>query len=352
MSHVDLKIARKKIRPHKAFVNPVFNEPTILVSNHFDYVELWLKKKRKTKALPYWQQARNFYDATLSIPIESKPLTAYYCMMNAAKTLLETKGATFGEFHGCSGNTTNQRAHLINEVIEVKSSGIVPALSSYFEASSIAGCSLDLKKILYNIPFVHRAFTATFSNKNLFIPIVDPHFVRQNNGKEVWFTAKITDQQYFDKRLYDNQRGWKLSNNEHNEGENSVLWIRRNKRCRLQSTIMSKEINKRQLLTYHRRIRRDIKYIYGQNSMWYLKRNHKNDDVCNWPIPILVLTAMHRLSELCRYDPKRLARHLDAQHNWLIAEFLNLAPINFIDNISCEITGRNIMDPGYRSSKI
>ena len=58
---------------------------------------------------------------------------------------------------------------------------------------------------------------------------------------------------------------------------------------------------------------------------------------------------MHRLSGLARYDPMRLARHFDCQHNWLLSEFIATARSQFIDEISYEITGQEFMIPGRKS---
>jgi len=62
----------------------------------------------------------------------------------------------------------------------------------------------------------------------------------------------------------------------------------------------------------------------------------------------ITFALMHRLSELSRYDPIRLKKHFDCQHNWLISEFINLAPTQFIYAIACEITGQEFKIPGIR----
>lgn len=49
---------------HKAVTTPRFNEKTVLVTSTWDYVDLWLKRARKTEARFFWNQARSFYDAT------------------------------------------------------------------------------------------------------------------------------------------------------------------------------------------------------------------------------------------------------------------------------------------------
>jgi hypothetical protein len=50
-----------------------------------------------------------------------------------------------------------------------------------------------------------------------------------------------------------------------------------------------------------------------------------------------------------RYHPDVLSRYLETNENWLITEFLQNSVMQFIDEISSEITGQNIYPPGFRS---
>lgn len=53
-----------------------------------------------------------------------------------------------------------------------------------------------------------------------------------------------------------------------------------------------------------------------------------------------------QLSELARHTPNYLVKHFDSQHNWLLSEFIQTSPLQFIDEISSEITGQEFMVPG------
>jgi hypothetical protein len=64
----------------------------------------------------------------------------------------------------------------------------------------------------------------------------------------------------------------------------------------------------------------------------------------------MTLAAMHRLSELCRYRPIELASFLAGQRNWLISEFIQQTPEQFIDEIASELTGHQIMVPNVRGA--
>lgn len=57
---------------------------------------------------------------------------------------------------------------------------------------------------------------------------------------------------------------------------------------------------------------------------------------------------MHRLSEICRYRPLQLEKFLAGQRNWLLSEFVTMAPDQFIDGIAAELTGHQFMPPNVR----
>lgn len=98
---------------HKAIISPKFGERTVLVSDPWDYIEMWLKRNsQKIDSVFYWQQARHFYEASKSLQSTSSPLTLYYCFLNAVKVLLLEKKVTFSNHHGVHGKSINHKAHL------------------------------------------------------------------------------------------------------------------------------------------------------------------------------------------------------------------------------------------------
>jgi hypothetical protein len=101
---------------------------------------------------------------------------------------------------------------------------------------------------------------------------------------------------------------------------------------------------------YHRALRLDVVSISGPTGLWYLKRRIAGIPAIDRYGVTLMMTAMHRLSELARYDPKGLSAHLSGSSNWLLTEFIELAPAQFIDEIACEITGLEFRVPGVRAS--
>ena len=103
------------------------------------------------------------------------------------------------------------------------------------------------------------------------------------------------------------------------------------------------------LSEFHKRIRKDIHYIYGDTKLWYIKKDIPNNPhVLNRNSITLIFAVMHWLSELVRYNPEKFDSLMKTKQNWLIHEFIDNALYHYIDEISCEMTKTDIMANGYR----
>lgn len=338
MALINIIKNRRPLTLHKAGVQPSFTSKTVLVTDTWDYVEMWLKRKRKTKALFHWKQARQFHAATVNLPKTSAALTAYYAFLNAAKVLLLLRNAPFAEAHGLAGRRAPGKVSLANERVVLQTAGIFPAFCRVLGYPHHAEKSHSLKAILYNLVYIHRAYNLTFrSQEELFIPIARPRFVRKQASKDAWFCFEL-EQRYAGKQTLT-----KLGKDyEHDAGVATPYTVRRRKRFSYDSKLS-------RVTDYHASIRKRCHFISGPTKLWYIKKHDKLRDVINLPPLALTIAAMHRLSELERYDPESLARHFDSQHNWLLSEFIATASTQFLDEISSEITGQEFMVPGRAS---
>jgi len=107
------------------------------------------------------------------------------------------------------------------------------------------------------------------------------------------------------------------------------------------------EDNVARLTAYHRIVRRSTYYIKGVVRLWYLKRDGATQGRIPRSSLSLTYMALHRLSEIARYSPDALARHFEAQHNWLLSEFISLALDQYLDELAAELTGHEFMSRGY-----
>jgi hypothetical protein len=338
-----IKVGTKTVGLSKAVHNAQFQMRTVLTLEPFDYVDLWLRRQHKEEALFYWRQARDFHRAAMGLPMESAPLVLYYCFMNAAKALLASKGTAFSPYHGVGSHRMrgpNSKVVLSNEGIAIKQNGIVPALAAYF-AEAEPAVTHSLEDVLYNLVFVHRTYCLSYSNKKeRFLPLKNIAFVRDSDTNEVWFTADAVDDA--DWRLFRKHLPPEVS-----AAPNGSATMISNTRIAWASLDRPTDAELDQLRLLNQELRRVLHYINGAHTLWYLKSSGAHQ-IDRRPIT-LTLAAMHRLSEICRYKPSELRSFLDGQKNWLLSEFVAMAPSQFLDEIACEMTGHQIMIPNVRT---
>jgi hypothetical protein len=103
------------------------------------------------------------------------------------------------------------------------------------------------------------------------------------------------------------------------------------------------------LVEFNRSLRNELVYINGSQPLWYLKLPVPGPARTRRQMPTLILAAMHRLSEICRYNPLQLASLLDGQKNWLLTEFIQMSAAQFTDEIASELTGNQFLVPNVRA---
>lgn len=355
-----MKIKTKEITLRKTVTEPSFTNKTVLTDSTWHYVQLLLQRqntKKAKEALNYWNQASNFFRATENLDILSKPLTSYYCFLNTTKALLTVKGIGFDTKHGVSGKRINSNINIINELVSLQPKGVLSGLCSYLKEPIKTFHDptrkkplpeiYSLKDILYNLEYIHRAYNLTYSNQpELFIPIENPRFVYDKDQKNGWLEVQLepgySSQQEFAKitgfgidRYYDNTDFYTLRLNK------KFYWYApRNSPDRRSLKEFSK---------YYTNHRTRFRYIYSHSKLWYIKRKNLQNGLIDRSTLPLTFAAMHRLSEMSRYDPETLEKHLHKNYGWLLSEFITKSIYQFVDMISSEITGDDFRVTGFRT---
>ena len=333
----------------KAFRTPKYGSKNVLTDSCWEYVSLYLKRKSlagASDALFYWEQAHNFYLASKDLPDSAKPLTSYYCILNATKALLRFNGIDDSKLmnHGISSERNGSNKTNLKEAITcIKEAGVLPELARYYGNSIYKG-RYSLSDILYNIPCVHRSYCITFSKPEMFVPIAHPVFVKKDDSNESWISLTVSGK-------YANAKALKSIpvKFEHDIGVNNAYTLRSKDRFQWD---IHKPIEERKaaLGKYSEKVRKYLYYIYGERKLWYLKKEFSGDNPFAFiASPILIFCAFHWLSELVRYNPKLFSKYMRSKQNWLLHEFISNALDQFVDEIGCEITGEEIMCTGYRS---
>ena len=348
MPIVPLQIDGREIGPHKATISPFLVMRTVLARTPWEFVSLWLTRERKHDALFFWNQAREFYTTSVRMALRSSPLLLYYSFMNAAKSLLTSKGIVFDPMHGVrSGNTRGptDNISLSNETVRIQNHGILPALSLYLGENEPNRLH-TLQEILFNLPFVHRTYCLTYkTQRDMFIPLTDCVYVFNTNTKQAYFRANLSKD--FAHRRFLRRLPPTLIPDTPDAG---VRAIRSAASVVIGTRTLRTVPDREAIVQLNRQLRPDVQYIKGAQTLWYAKGVIAGPRrLARFPLT-LTLAAMHRLSEICRYKPMELDSLLAGQKNWLLSEFIQAAPEQFIDELAAEITGHQFLAPNVRAA--
>ena len=352
MSIKPLELNAKTIKLMKPVTSANYTEKTVLTNSSWEYVELWLKRQNNEKskrALFYWLQAKSFFNASECLPLESRPLTSYYCCLNAAKALLSIRGRENIDFDNLShGISSDRRQWKTNNIKQAKvkflGSGVLFELSQYFNEEACKK-EYDIYDLLYNIPCIHRTFAITYNCPELFIPVKEPTFIVDTNLKKGWIQCTVDDR-------YSNGNSLRYLPKQYEKtnfvgaDENFII---RDKRRFDWDRRVSIEERKNIISSYHGKARKNLFYIVGNVRLWYIKKEIPNNThLLKRNSITLIYAVMHWLSELVRYNPEKFNKLMTTKQNWLLHEFIDNALYQYIDEISCEMTSVDIMTTGYR----
>ena len=342
---IPIRIKGRELKPHKAAISPQLDARNVLTKEPWTFVSLWLKRHKNEKALYYWEQAREFYGVAPTLPLRSAPLLLYYCFMNAAKALLSSKALPFDPYHGvgpASMRGKSRRISIANEGVRIKPAGVLPSLSAYYQETD-ATRTFSVRELFFNMPFIHRTFCLTYkSQADMFLPLTDCKYVFRRADRRAFFSGNLSRDQG-SKHVLNRLPATLVAAPELGQrairSANSVPFSR---------PLRPTPTDLKNLASLHREIRQDVFYINGTETLWYVKVRTLGPNRLARQTPTLVLAAMHRLSELCRYHPLDFESLLAGQQNWLISEFLQMSANQFLDEIASEITGHQFLIPNVR----
>lgn len=361
----------------KAYTQQNYRSSTILTDDAFTYIDFYFSSHKKVMKYQnanlrerygnpdkynfgfYWKQSMSFYQAAKLLPIESSPLASYYSMLNAVKSLIAFREPYVDNFvesfnrHGLNEDSSSAGEDLETICVKRKQKGVFclfgDILEENFQTLWPLGTSWSIKKLLYNLAFMHRAFTVTYGSsrgkkvQEQFLPIKagdSPTYFIGNDGN-LYMKAEL-------------ERG-RFSPTATSLPQSLIPTLPDSLTVASGFTVRSKSGAKRnpdslstEFKKLNQELRKNFQYIKSTKRLWYLKQVLGTGDSIGMNSMLIIFAAMHRFSEIVRYKPEQLARLLDSKENWLIHEFLTLALDQFIDEIATEITGQDIMCTGIK----
>ena len=348
-----LYIGPNKLQLMKSHNTPDFRSKVVYADSVFKYVELWFsrKKQKYDKSIYYWQQAHAFYEASCQLPISARPLTAYYCCMNATKALLAMNAdiSLTNISHGVSSARMSQIVNLQDCEIRLSNAGVYGELAKIIEGHNLSQEKYNVKELLYNIPCVHRTFCLTHSKQTeLYIHINPIGFVCSNDmHKRLSFEFTIEKERF--PRLQTHSLPLIFERIPENLTDNTRYYHFRTKRVNNCKWNIHRPLTERlnNLTRYYKKIRPYFQYVVGDDLYWYVKKALPVTQTINRSPILLIYAALHWLSELVRYNPEIFEYYMNSSENWLFTDVVDHGLRQFIDEISSEITGANIMRSSF-----
>lgn len=370
----------KSLHMKKAYTSQDYQSSTVLTDDAFTYIDFFFGSHKKSmKYLDpalrakygdpnkyhfsfYWKQAMSFYSAAKALPIESSPLASYYSMLNAVKALIAFKKTYVDDFVvNFSAHGLLEDKHSIGESLETigvqrLDFGVFTEfgkiLESNFDVIWPRRTAWTLKKMLYNLAFLHRAYVTTYTTprgrkvQELFLPVKAGESPMYYKGNDNSLYLKLQIERYnFPPTASSIPTSIMASiSNDFAECENEPFTLHSVNGARRNADSISGELKALNTI-----LRKNFQYIKSSKRLWYLRRsNLGSSDIINANSMLIEMAAMHRFSEIVRYKPEQLARLMDSKENWLTHEFLSHALDQFIDEIAAEITGQDIMCTGVK----
>lgn len=284
------------------------------------------------------EQAKYFYQAAESAPVKSQPLLYYYSFLNLAKVFLcvtQGTGPDDEYMHGIStsvnGSTTIQVATVsIKPLLDSGRASVAHLLMSALgdRISFMEATTLTIKECLASCIGIHRTFCETYDEQESFVRLLDPYCIREGKTLEFIASLKKCDAAMMGALVaagYDIQ-----DKGDHFEYHQQLVMpsynIRKQDWYDLSSSLLSKGLRA---------------YTDGNEYRMYLPLSSK----VAISSTSVIYAIMFFLGSVTRYNPYFFDSIMDEKEQWLISEFLNTQPSQFLYYLISYMVGK----PIYRS---
>lgn len=310
------------------------HEKKLIISDIWAFWDYVIKKKNRNKKFlqSLLEQAKNFYIAAENAPLKSKPLLFYYSFLNLSKIALSFEhGYTESKqyIHGVSerNNTSFQTSDITLQAISrpgrVK---VATELYELFYGTTVAAnTTINLKDLLSHCVGIHRAYSEIYRIPEIFCKLSELEYYR--NGQRIGFKAKI---QCNDSELTQLQNiGYSTQTTAGVHYLCEELQTNRYNPAREDYFNLSQQI-----------INKGIWYYVGNKGhTMYLstQQNHR------YPTEMIIYWTIFYLGSITRYRPNLFDEIFSDTEQWLMSEFLETQPKQFLYLSTAKMLGQKVL---------
>lgn len=322
-------------KPHSV-VNLGKNEKLVIsdIWAFWDYVIKKGSKDRKGELFlrSLLEQARHFYISAESSPVKSQPLLYYYSFLNLSKIMINLNGS-FGPrriyMHGMKEDHKHKFLH--SEIVKQRQKTtlvqVAHELISMFDPStSVDDVTINVKEMLNHCVGVHRAYCEIYGQTEIFFRLDEVKLYKL--GRNLIFKAAVQCIDSGAKRLL--ACGYNiLKQDDEKYYYIEKIQMRSNKPTRLDYANLSQAIRNK-----------GIWYFIGNKGYtMYLS----SCPTLRLGQESIIYMMMFYLGSITRYHPYMFDEIFSDKEQWLMSEFLNTQPKQFMYLGTANVLGQNVL---------
>lgn len=335
-TEVEIKYGFPLFSKPSSLVNLGKNEK-IVISDIWAFWDYIIKKtsddrKREGFLRSLLEQAKHFYITAESSPVKSQPLLYYYSFLNLSKIIINITnmyGPKKMYMHGMNENHNNKFSQSVIKKQKQKKDIVQVAheIVSIFDPN-IANTDviLNVKDILNHCVGIHRTYSEIYSQAEIFYKIVNYKLFRK--GKELIFKAELQCSDIDMASL--TAQGYSIS-----KDDNGIFHYT------VKITMPAYRPTQKDYAELSREIQnKGIWYFIGNTGYtMYLS----NSSIGRYSQESIIYMVMFYLGSITRYHPYMFDEIFSAKEQWLMSEFLNTQPKQFLYLATARILGKSVL---------
>lgn len=307
----------------------------IVISDIWAFWDYVVKKASKDKKEEDFlgsllEQAKHFYLTAESSPVKSQPLLYYYSFLNFSKIIINLSvkhGSRKSYYHGMKDTHNNKfsRSEITKEKQKSQVVQVAHELISVFDPNTpTSDVKINVKDLLNHCVGVHRAYSEIYNQSEVFFRLKNYKLFK--NGKELIFKAELLCTSLDIPSLL-------TQNYSITQEDESIFYT------------------EKITMTTYSPARRDYAALSSaiqSKGIWYFIGNSgytlylSNSAVGRYNQESIIYMVMFYLGSITRYHPYLFDEIFSDKEQWLVSEFLNTQPKQFLYLATARILGQSV----------
>ena len=325
---------------------PLFSRPSSLVSlgkneklvisdiwAFWDYVIKKASKDRKEEDFlkSLLEQAKHFYITAEVSPVKSQPLLYYYSFLNLSKIIINLSGRHGPRkmyMHGMTENHNHKFAHstITKQKQKINLVQVAHELVSVFDPNISTGdIVINVRDLLNHCVGVHRAYSEIYNQPEVFYRLKSQKLYK--NGRELVYKAELQCSVVDLPSL--TARGYAITQEDERIYYTEKVVMPKYSPTRKDYAALSSAIQQK-----------GIWYFISSNGYtMYLS----NSAIGRYSQESIIYMSMFYLGSITRYHPYMFDEIFSDKEQWLMSEFLNTQPKQFLYLATARILGQSVL---------